>query len=129
MLEVKFFISGKLTNPAFAAQLLEEMNNTDTKSPEEAANHLTRSTSVAEAIKQAVSGESLQSMRLKSEKLLSSTLSLVKRDGTEVSLASLLQQVVLTLHNILHLPLLPLMSHAEYPRLEHICTYIELLAY
>ncbi|VDO11132.1 unnamed protein product [Brugia timori] len=34
----------------------------------------------------------MQSVRLKGEKLFSSTLSLVKRDGTEISLASLLQQ-------------------------------------
>ncbi|OZC09940.1 FYVE zinc finger [Onchocerca flexuosa] len=87
-----FVDARKLTNPAFAAQLLEEINSSETNIPEEPLSHLSRSTSVAEAIKQAVSSESLQSVRLKSERLFSSTLSLVKRDGTEVSLASLLQQ-------------------------------------
>lgn len=86
--------SGKLTNPAFAAQMLEEINKSGINIPEEPSSRLSRSTSVAEVIKQAVSSESLQSVRLKSEKLFSSTLSLVKRDGTEISLASLLQQVV-----------------------------------
>ncbi|VDN81438.1 unnamed protein product [Brugia pahangi] len=84
--------SGKLTNPAFAAQLLEEINSSKTNISEEPLSRLSRSTSVTEAIKQVMSSESLQSVRLKGEKLFSSTLSLVKRDGTEISLASLLQQ-------------------------------------
>ncbi|MCP9266043.1 Rabenosyn-5 [Dirofilaria immitis] len=88
---LSFVDARKLTNPAFAAQLLEEINS-ESNIPDEPLSHMSRSTSVAEAIKQAVSSESLQSVRLKSEKLFSSTLSLVKRDGTEVSLASLLQQ-------------------------------------
>ncbi|KAL3982103.1 FYVE zinc finger family protein [Acanthocheilonema viteae] len=89
---LSFVDARKLTNPAFAAQLLEEINNSEMNIPEEPSSGLSRSTSVVEVIKQAVSSESLQSVRLKSEKLFSSTLSLVKRDGTEVSLASLLQQ-------------------------------------
>uniref|UniRef100_A0A0R3S6I9 FYVE-type domain-containing protein n=1 Tax=Elaeophora elaphi TaxID=1147741 RepID=A0A0R3S6I9_9BILA len=89
---LSFVDARKLTNPAFASQLLEEINSSETNISEEPSSRLSRSTSVAEAIKQAVSSESLQSVRLKSEKLFSSTLSLVKRDGTEVSLASLLQQ-------------------------------------
>uniref|UniRef100_A0A915Q518 C2H2-type domain-containing protein n=1 Tax=Setaria digitata TaxID=48799 RepID=A0A915Q518_9BILA len=84
----------KLTNPAFAAQLLQEVSNSDsaTNFPDEPSSRLPRSASVAEVIKQAVSSESLHSVRMKSEKLLFSTLSLMKRDGTEISLASLLQQ-------------------------------------
>ncbi|CAG9533099.1 unnamed protein product [Cercopithifilaria johnstoni] len=89
---LSFADARKLTNPAFAAQLLEEINNSETNIPEEQLSRLSRSMSVAEVIKQAVSSESLQSVRLKSEKLFSSTLSLVKRDGTEISLSSLLQQ-------------------------------------
>lgn len=84
----------KLTNPAFAARLLDEMKNVERCAVVEPPGQRTGSMRVAEVIKQAVSGESLQAMRLKSEKILSSTLSLVKsdRDGTEVSLASLLLQ-------------------------------------
>uniref|UniRef100_A0AAF5PH71 FYVE-type domain-containing protein n=1 Tax=Wuchereria bancrofti TaxID=6293 RepID=A0AAF5PH71_WUCBA len=87
-----FVDARKLTNPAFAAQLLEEINSSETNISEEPLSCLSRSTSVTEAIKQVISSESLQSVRLKGEKLFSSTLSLVKRDGTEISLASLLQQ-------------------------------------
>ncbi|VDK76016.1 unnamed protein product [Litomosoides sigmodontis] len=89
---LSFVDARKLTNPAFAAQMLEEINKSATNIPEEPLSRLSRSTSVAEVIKQAMSSESLQSVRLKSEKLFSSTLSFVKRDGTEVSLSSLLQQ-------------------------------------
>ncbi|VIO86631.1 Uncharacterized protein BM_BM6531 [Brugia malayi] len=87
-----FVDARKLTNPAFAAQLLEEINSSETNISEEPLSRLSRSASVTEAIKQVISSESLQSVRLKGEKLFSSTLSLVKRDGTEISLASLLQQ-------------------------------------
>ncbi|EFO26560.1 FYVE zinc finger family protein [Loa loa] len=89
---LSFVDARKLTNPAFAAQLLEELSSSETNIPEKPLSHLSPSMSVAEAIKQTISSESLQSVRLKGEKLFSSTLSLVKRDGTEVSLASLLQQ-------------------------------------
>lgn len=86
-------LSGKLTNPAFAAQLLEEISNSQKNVPEEPLRRFPHSMSVAEVIKLAVSSESFQSMRLKSEKLFSSTLSLVKRNDSEVSLASFFQQV------------------------------------
>ncbi|VDN05744.1 unnamed protein product [Thelazia callipaeda] len=87
-----FIDARKLTNPAVAAQLLEEINNPDIRVVKESSNALPRSASVAQTLRQAVSSESLQSVRLKSEKLLTSTLSLIKRDDTEVSLTSLLLQ-------------------------------------
>lgn len=93
---IVLLILGKLTNPAFAAHLLDEVQKAEQPLTHESANQRISSLRVANAIRQAVSSESLQAMRLKSEKILSSTLYLVKgdRDGTEVSLASLLLQVM-----------------------------------
>ncbi|VDM39406.1 unnamed protein product [Toxocara canis] len=93
---LSFITARRLTNPAFAAQMMEEISRVEAKDSVlggyTADSSPSKSPWVADAIRQAVSGDSLQSMRKKSEKLFSSTLALVKGDGTEVSLASLLQQ-------------------------------------
>lgn len=92
-----FITARRLTNPAFAAQMLEEMWRVEAKESAETGFGVDSSSPskppwVTDAIRHAVSSDSLQSMRKKSEKILSSTLALMKGDGTEVSLASLLQQ-------------------------------------
>lgn len=88
---LSFVMARKMTNPAFAAQMLEELKSGCAATASSERGNNSRSF-MTDAIKSAVSGESLQSVRKKSEKILTSTLSLMKRDGSEVSLSSLLQQ-------------------------------------
>ncbi|KHN79821.1 Rabenosyn-5 [Toxocara canis] len=84
---LSFITARRLTNPAFAAQMMEEISRVEAKDSVlggyTADSSPSKSPWVADAIRQAVSGDSLQSMRKKSEKLFSSTLALVKGDGTE----------------------------------------------
>ncbi|VDK43029.1 unnamed protein product [Anisakis simplex] len=99
---LSFITARKLTNPAFAAQMLEEMSRAELESsivnqskPNYASlsSSKSSSTSMTDAIRNAVSGDSLMSVRKKSEKIFSSTLAIMKGDGSEVSLSSLLQQL------------------------------------
>lgn len=78
------FFQGKLTNPAFAAHLLEEVGHLELNTTSTILNRPVSSASFAKVIKRAISSESFHSVLHKSERMISS-LSVVKRDRAEVS--------------------------------------------
>ncbi|MFH4984098.1 hypothetical protein AB6A40_010807 [Gnathostoma spinigerum] len=95
-----FVTARKLTNPAFAAGLLLETGRFEKSS---ADDHGTSETMSSLGIsKFAKADDSIQQMKKKSEKILSTTLSLVKGDGAEASLSSLLLQEIM--HQMTQLP-------------------------
>lgn len=87
--------------------MIEEINlsNQERETEAHSSNQrpLSRSVFSTKVLKNAVSGDSLSSMKRKSEKILVSTMSIIKGETGEVSLSSLLQQVMVKYLSLHHL--------------------------